>query len=136
MLILKEDSLDDIIRVGSSPYYDALVDFLQKSKVNLKRSTTASGGKICYVERNHDEFPRRVVFKSPKTQLFEPLRFIEMYNDGTTFVSSHQFGGNAWSSKSVALEDIWVYDYRGKYKNYKGKSVAKDTMDELIDYSI
>ena len=136
MFLMKEDSLDDIIKVGSSPYYDTLVAFLEKNKVNVRKSITASGGKICYVEKHHDEEPRRVVFKSPKTKLYEPLRFIEMYSDGSTFVSSHPYGGGSWGSKSVPLEEIWVYDYKGKYKNYKGKSVDEDTFSQLVDYSI
>ena len=135
MFLMKEDSLDDIIKVGSSPYYDTLVAFLEKNKVNLKKSITANGGKICYVEKHHDEEPRRVVFKDPKTKLYAPLRFIEMYSDGSTFVSSKLYGGG-WHSNSVPLEEIWVYDYKGKYKNYKGKSVDEDTLSELVDYSI
>lgn len=135
MIILKEDSLDDIIRAGHSDYYDTLISFLEKNKVNLEKHITVSGGKFCYVEKHHDEEPRRVVFKDPKTKLYIPLRFIEMYNDGSTFVSSKSYGGG-WHSNRVPLEEIWVYDYKGKYKNYKGKSVDEDTFSKLVDYSI
>lgn len=126
---LKEDSLDDIIRIGHSEYFDTLIEFLKDEDVPIRISHTASGGKICYVE-NDMEFIT-VIFKSPKHG-YELLKMIEMYGDGSTYLSRGK--GGAWYSNHVPLEEVYVWDInKDEFINYKGKVLKNIDYDDIVE---
>jgi len=126
---LKEDSLDDIIPIGHSEYFDTLVEFLKDNDVPIKISHTINGGKICYVE-NDMEFIT-VIFKSPKRG-YELLKMLEMYSDGSTYLSKGK--GGAWYSNHVPLEEVYVWDIdKDEFVNYKGKVLKNIDYDDIVE---
>ena len=126
---LKEDSLDDIIPMGHSEYFDTLVEFFKHNDVPIRISHTAGGGKICYVE-NDMEFIT-VIFKSPKRG-YELLKMLEMYGDGSTFLSRGK--GGAWYSNHVPLEEVYVWDMdKDEFVNYKGKVLKNIDYDDIVE---
>lgn len=126
---LKEDSLDDIIPMGHSEYFDTLVEFFKHNDVPFRISHTVGGGKICYVE-NDMEFIT-VIFKSPKRG-YELLKMLEMYGDGSTFLSRGK--GGAWYSNHVPLEEVYVWDIdKDEFVNYKGKVLKNVDYDDIVE---
>ena len=126
---LKEDSLDDIIPMGHSEYFDTLVEFFKDNDVPIRISHTVNGGKICYVE-NDMEFIT-VIFKSPKRG-YELLKTIEMYADGSTYLSRGK--GGAWHSNHIPLEEVYVWDMdKDKFVNYKGKVLKNINYDDIVE---
>ncbi len=126
---LKEDSLDDIIPMGHSEYFDTLVEFFKDNDVPIRISHTANGGKICYVE-NDMEFIT-VIFKSPKRG-YELLKTIEMYADGSTYLSRGK--GGAWHSNHIPLEEVYVWDMdKDKFVNYKGKVLTNIDYNDIVE---
>ena len=126
---LKEDSLDDIIPIGHSEYFDTLIEFFKDNDVPIRISHTASGGKICYVENDMDYIT--VIFKSPKRG-YELLKMLEMYSDGSTFLSRGK--GGAWHSNHVPLEDVYVWDMdKDEFVNYKGKVLKNIDYDDIVE---
>lgn len=126
---LKEDSLDDIIPMGHSEYFDTLIEFLKDKDVPFRISHTASGGKICYVENDIDFIS--VIFKSPKRG-YELLKMIEMYGDGSVYLSRKM--GSAWYSNHVPLNEIYVWDMdKDEFVNYKGKVLKNITYDDIVE---
>ena len=126
---LKEDSLDDIIPMGHSEYFDTLVEFFKDNDVPIRISHTANGGKICYVE-NDMEFIT-VIFKSPKRG-YELLKTIEMYADGSTYLSRGK--GGAWHSNRIPLEEVYVWDMdNDKFVNYKSKVLKNIDYNDIVE---
>jgi len=126
---LKEDSLDDIIPMGHSEYFDTLIEFLKDKDVPFRISHTASGGKICYVENDIDFIS--VIFKSPKHG-YELLKMIEMYGDGSVYLSRKM--GSAWYSNHVPLNEVYVWDMdKDEFVNYKGKVLKNITYDDIVE---
>ena len=126
---LKEDSLDDIIPIGHSEYFDTLVEFFKDNNVPIKISHTINGGKICYVENDMDFIT--VIFKSPKRG-YELLKMIEMYGDGRTYLSKGK--GGAWYSNHVPLEEVYVWDIdKDEFVNYKGKVLKNVDYDDIVE---
>lgn len=126
---LKEDSLDDIIPMGHSEYFDTLVEFFKDNDVPIRISHTVNGGKICYVE-NDMEFIT-VIFKSPKRG-YELLKTIEMYSDGSTYLSRGK--GGAWHSNHIPLEEVYVWDMdKDKFVNYKGKVLTNIDYNDIVE---
>lgn len=126
---LKEDSLDDIIPMGHSEYFDRLVEFFKHNDVPIKVSHTASCGKICYIENDMDNII--VIFKSPKRG-YELLKMLEMYGDGSTYLSRGK--GGAWHSNHVPLEEVYVWDMdKDEFVNYKGKVLKNIDYDDIVE---
>lgn len=129
MVVIKEDSLDDIVPAGRSTYYDKVVELLKKFRIPIKCSGTMSGGRICTLNVGTD-----VVYKHPNTEAYVPLRYMEMYNDGEVYLSSHPYGNNGWHYVHVPIEEIWVKS-KGSYRNIKGKVVKEITFSKSINFS-
>lgn len=126
---LKEDSLDDIISVGHSEYFDTLIEFLKDNDVPFRISHTVDGGKICYVENDIDYIS--VIFKSPKRG-YELLKMIELWNDGSVYLSRKM--GSSWFFKHVPLNEVYIWDMdKDEFVNYKGKVLKNITYDDIVE---